>query len=398
MVENNAQKNSPETNINQIIFEDNKPWYAPHYPFSLEGHWQPWYDDRRDYNTNAPTYYDYLSNFNHLIKSITELLNRVARRNIEVEDTNCIDLTKINDWIDEGNDCHTYHDIITLKAKVILSTYQKALNFDGKNYNLTNAISCLNSGLYASDYLPLIEALADKLNQTIADNNDKFKDLQDQINQINQEINNIKKIIKCIQCDITNIKNIIKDMQGDISNIKNDITNINNRIDDLTTFAAATIQPPLKVIEFNKTDKIQDNGTNPPNKRKGIDYSNIRVEYEQGKFRTYEYFKVGLVGYNLKNAVVGDVICELPISEAKAKGISNSLIEQAYYYTWTISSGYTTNNSFNQIAFGISATTNYTDYSGKLQIKVLKFEGGSPISGFVNEDNTNHVIVNVFNS
>ena len=152
------------------------------------------------------------------------------------------------------------------------------------------------------------------------------------------------------------------------------------------------------MIEFNKTDKIQDNGTNPPNKRKGIDYSNIRVEYEQGKFRTYEYFKVGLVGYNLKNVVVGDVICELPISEAKAKGISNSLIEQAYYYTWTISSGYTTNNSFNQIAFGISATTNYTDDSGKLQIKVLKFEGGSPISGFVNEDNTNHVIVNVFNS
>ena len=75
------------------------------------------------------------------------------------------------------------------------------------------------------------------------------------------------------------------------------------------------------MIDFNKTDKIKDNGTNPPNKRKGIDYSNIRVEYEQGKFRTYEYFKVGLVGYNLNNVVVGDVICELPISKAKAKGI-----------------------------------------------------------------------------
>ncbi len=381
-----------EENINQITFDDNnKPWLAPHYPFSLEGHWQPWYDDRRDYNTNAPTYYDYLSNFNHLIKSITELLNRVARRNIEVEDTNCVDLTKINDWIDEGNDCHTYHDIITLKADVILSTYQRVLNFDGKDYNLVNAISCLDSGLYASDYLPLIEALADKLNQTITDNNDKFKDLQDQINQINQEINNIFNIINDIQGDITNIKN-------DITNIKNDITNINNRIDGLTTFAAATIQPPLEVIEFNATDKIQDNGTNPPNKRKGIDYSNIRVEYEQGKFRTYEYFKVGLAGYNLNNVVVDDVICELSISEAKTKGISNSLIKQAFYYTWTISSGYTTNNSFNQISFGIHATTNYTDDSGKLQIKVLKFEGGSPITGYVNEDNTNHVIVNVFNS
>lgn len=371
-------------NINQITFNDNnKPWLAPHYPFSLEGHWQPWYDDRRDYNTNAPTYYDYLSNFNHLIKSITELLNRVARRNIEVEHTNCIDLTKINDWIDEGNDCHSYHDIITLKADVILSTYQKAINFDGKSYNLSNAISCLDSGLYASDYLPLIQALADKLNQTIADNNDKFEDLQDQINQINQEI--------------TNIKNTIENIQGDITNIKNDITNINNRIDDLTTFAAATIQPPLKVIEFNATSKITDNSTNPPNKRKGIDFSSIDVEYEKGKFRTYEYFKVGLSGYNLNSVSNDDVIAELPITEAMAKGMSASLILQAYMYTWTISTGYTTNNSFNQISFGISATTNpETNTSGKVQIKVLKFEGASPISGFVNEDNTNHVIVNVF--
>lgn len=372
-------------NINQITFDDNnKPWLAPHYPFSLEGHWQPWYDDRRDYNTNAPTYYDYLSHFNQLFKSITELLNRVARRNIEVEDTNCIDLTKINDWIDEGNECHSYHDIITLKADVILSTYQKAINFNGKSYNLTNAISCLDSGLYASDYLPLIQALADKLNKEISDSNDKYQDLQDQIDQIKQEI--------------TNIKNDIKNIKGDITNIKNNITNINNRIDDLTTFAAATIQPPLKVIEFNATSKISDNGTNPPNKRKGVDFSSIDVEYEKGKFRIYEYFKVGLAGYNLNSVTNGDVIAELPITEAMAKGMSASLILQAYMYTWTISTGYTTNNSFNQIAFGISATTNpENDTSGKVQIKVLKFEGSSPISGNVNEDNTNHVIVNVFN-
>lgn len=371
-------------NINQITFDDNnKPWKAPHYPFSLEGHWQPWYDDRRDYNTNAPSYYDYLSNFNHLIKSITELLNRVARRNIEVEDTNCIDLTKINDWIDEGNACHSWHDVITLKADVILSTYQKAINFDGKSYNLTNAISCLDSGLYASDYLPLIQALADKLNQTITDNNGKFDDLQNQINQINQEI--------------TNIKNTIENIQGDITNIKNEITNINNRIDDLTTFAAATIQPPFKVIEFNATSKLTDNGINPPNKRHGIDFSSIDVEYEKGKFRTYEYFKVGISGYNLNSVNNNDVIAELPITEAIAKGMSASLIMQAYMYTWTISTGYTSNNTFSQIAFGVSATTNpETDKSGKVQIKVLRFEGASPLTASVTEDNTNHVIVNVF--
>ena len=156
-------------NINKIDFEENKPYNAPHYPFSLEGHWQPWYDDRRDYNTNAPSYYDYLSNFNHLIKSIVELLNRVARRNVKVEDTNCIDMTKINDWIDEGDNCHTWHDEIILKAEVILSTYQKALQFDGQSYNIENAIECLPTGLFAPNYLPFLEKLLAKINQEILD-------------------------------------------------------------------------------------------------------------------------------------------------------------------------------------------------------------------------------------
>lgn len=165
----NEIHNVDDTNVNKVEFEANKPYFAPHYPFSLEGHWQPWFDDRRDYNTNAPTYYDYLSNFNHLIKSIVELLNRVARRNIQVEDTNCVDLTKINDWICEDNPCRTYHDDIILKADVILSTYQKALEFDGQSFNIENAIQCLPSGLFAPDYLPLLEDLLAKINQEILD-------------------------------------------------------------------------------------------------------------------------------------------------------------------------------------------------------------------------------------
>lgn len=166
---NNDIHKVDETNINSVEFEANKPYFPPHTRLSLEGHFQPWYDDRRDYNTNAPTYYDYLSNFNHLIKSMCELLNRVARRNIKVEDTNCIDLTKVYDWICEDNPCKTYHDEIILKADVILSTYKKALEFDGHSFNIENAISCLPSGLYAPDYMPLLEDLLAKINKEILD-------------------------------------------------------------------------------------------------------------------------------------------------------------------------------------------------------------------------------------
>lgn len=246
-----------EENNNQLDPNLEAP-KAPKYPFSLESHWQPWYDDRRDYNTNAPTYYDYLSNFNQLYKSIVELLNRVARRNIQVEDTNCINFTKVNDWIDEGNPCKTWHDLITLKCEVILSTYKKAINFDGNDYTLNNIISCLNDGLYSPDYLPFLTHLKNKLNQEIedrknADNvlrNDLNQEIQNRIdgdnnlrNYINSEVNNINNRLNTITSNLETLTNRVNSLQGSIQKIvtnlyeagnatSNDINNyqINNHI------------------------------------------------------------------------------------------------------------------------------------------------------------------------
>lgn len=104
-----------EENKNQIDFEKNAPYPSPHLPFSLEGHWQPWYDDRRDYNTNAPSYYDYLSNFNNLIKEIVDFVNELAKRDVKTEDTTTIELIKKTSWlVNDLND-------IVLKANVKIS-------------------------------------------------------------------------------------------------------------------------------------------------------------------------------------------------------------------------------------------------------------------------------------
>lgn len=223
---NNELHNVDETNINSVNFEANKPYFPPHVPFSLEGHWQPWFDDRRDYNTNAPTYYDYLANFNHLIKSICELLNRVARRNIKVEDTNCIDLTKVYDWICEDNPCRTYHDEIILKADVILSTYKKALEFDGHSFNLENAISCLPSGLYAPDYLPMLEDLLAKINQEILDRIAADQALERRIEQErleriegdNQLNNKIDREINTLTGNMDKLQNALVKILTDLKN------------------------------------------------------------------------------------------------------------------------------------------------------------------------------------
>lgn len=101
--------------MENINFDENNPYNAPHLPLSLEGHWQPWYDDRRDYNTNAPTYYDYLSNFNKLIKSIVEFVNELAKRDLDTENTETIELIKKTSWLVDGV------NNIVLKANVKIS-------------------------------------------------------------------------------------------------------------------------------------------------------------------------------------------------------------------------------------------------------------------------------------
>lgn len=74
-----------------------------HSTFALEGHWQPWYNDKEDFNTNALSYYEYLAHRNEHLRLITEFLNKVLRREINLKDTNSIEFIKKMDWIKNGD-------------------------------------------------------------------------------------------------------------------------------------------------------------------------------------------------------------------------------------------------------------------------------------------------------
>lgn len=132
-------------------------------PFSLEGHWQPWYDDRRDYNTNAGSYFDYLANVNKLLNIVIDKTNKLLRQNVNVEDTSSIDLTKTGDWTVED-----YTDVITLKADVILSTLQEQTSFNSETYQLRNGLKINNDGLFSADVTPILNKLNEKLDNTIS--------------------------------------------------------------------------------------------------------------------------------------------------------------------------------------------------------------------------------------
>lgn len=185
-------------NINNIDIEENSPYTPQRSLLSLEGHWQPWYDDTRDYNTNAPTYYDYLANNNGNERAIVDLLNRVARRNIKTENTNTVNLTKQLDWIDEGDGATIYHDLITLKSDVVLSQYIKNIDFDGGNFNLSNSTQALNDGVFTPDYLPLINSSVSKINTEISDRTNNQNNLQTQINNQQKDISSLNTDVEAI--------------------------------------------------------------------------------------------------------------------------------------------------------------------------------------------------------
>lgn len=179
-------------------------------------YYAPFYNDKADYNTNAKSYYDWLAD--HLIPFMRwaeNLINRLLRRNITVEDTSTIDFSKQGDWNENGK-CppYDYDDIINLKADVIFSKEteeRNLLNITPFNFTIPNG-SKDKKGVWSPDYFGLFEA-------------------------VDTEIGKIQNDISWIKQKITSIENEISSIWNNISNMysyfKNEITNIYKEIDSL---------------------------------------------------------------------------------------------------------------------------------------------------------------------
>ena len=162
-------------NNNEIPRNEPPRPFPKYLPWSFEGHYQPWYDDRRDYNTNAPSYYDYLAHQKFLSNEAIDLINRNARRNFYVTDTNSIDLTKKGDWVDNENPCtskdwqptvrerYYYDDIVEIVADLKVSSQKVAVTIAGMTQTCPNVLRVLTDGAYVPDYTAFIADLRNRL-------------------------------------------------------------------------------------------------------------------------------------------------------------------------------------------------------------------------------------------
>lgn len=174
--------------------------------FFLDKAVKPLYNWKADYNTNSKSYYDYLARFNHFIKIIVWVINRLLRRDITVENTFTIEFIKEGDWIGEGDGkCENYDDIINFKANIIFSKdiEQRTSNFNGNVVNVPNGSVEKTDGLWSPDYWDFMtnefkyidETFKDIYNE-IKNIYNKIEDLQQQINVINNRLENIEQIIQ----------------------------------------------------------------------------------------------------------------------------------------------------------------------------------------------------------
>lgn len=250
------------TNCDNQIPDNNHSYQPPRTPFSLEGQWQPWYDDRRDYNTNAPTYYDYLSNFNGLISSLVEFVNEIARRDVTVENTDSVELIKNASWFtDELNE-------IILKANVKVSSASD------------NSLKVRKDGLYVKTSNENLEDLKNKL-ATLQSNYEALKARVDLLDgggwATKEQLEELRKIIEANKEDyesadsglrliIANIQKRLDALDGLSSEIDSwnekvkvleaEQLNVKNIATLAGTLAGATTSVGYTNVPITKTDKV----------------------------------------------------------------------------------------------------------------------------------------------
>lgn len=179
------------------------PWYDgddPHFNkdgnslsdwFGDKRHFRPWYDDDSDYNTNAKSYYDYIAYRTRQLDYIIQTINKLLDRNLQIEDTNTVDLEKIGEWLNKD-------DTETLKAYVKIS--KQALN----------ATQAMDDGIYTKDLMPDIEKLRADMEKIRTDLQKQIDTLKETIKQLQKSISVNGKIEVPRPIDISNSVNLAK--------------------------------------------------------------------------------------------------------------------------------------------------------------------------------------------
>lgn len=140
--------------------------------YNLNRFGNPNYNIKQDFTTNAESYLEHLGTLNQQLDSVMKLVARLINRDVDVIDSNTVDLTKIGDFVDELDPNFDLEEIIKIKADVLIS----AATGDGQLNSLLpkplvmelkNAVVAKEDGLFVKDLYALIYKLDEHVNTLI---------------------------------------------------------------------------------------------------------------------------------------------------------------------------------------------------------------------------------------
>lgn len=199
----------------------------------------PFFDESADYNTNSKSYYDYLARINRILEVMKHFIIRLLDRDVKTKDTPTVSLKKEGDWIDngEGNPPNNYDDDITLSANVKRSSGKETLILNENTYEVGNALSEKEDGLFSPDYTELLEEFEAGGGGTELDYSGQteirtYTNIQDTPFNISNGSKNKggEEIHELWSPDYDNVLKVIDLRIGEINDL---VDGINDRVDDV---------------------------------------------------------------------------------------------------------------------------------------------------------------------
>ena len=164
-------------------------WHLSHW-FGDKRHFRPWYDDNADYNTNAKSYYDYLGFRIRQLDYIIWAINSLMRRDVQVQDTTTIDMSRDGDWL-KGDDVETVSAVVKLSEDFL------------------NALEVHENGLYVKDLEPEIDKIRQDLAEFKEATNRRLNDDESKLNQLSRDLQNVRDGLDGLRREIKNLQSQI---------------------------------------------------------------------------------------------------------------------------------------------------------------------------------------------
>nr|DAM41238.1 MAG TPA: tail fiber protein [Caudoviricetes sp.] len=195
----------------------------------------PFYNTRLDYNTNASSYFDYLAQYNNILRELANHINRLMAQSLDLEDTKTIEYKNTGNHLGTIERFGDYTDNMKIRSNVKISS------------SPNNIIKIYNDGLYVEDSKKYIDEqlIKNKADSDFKINKIKEKDI-DQDKQIsslqkyaakNVEFSNsTTEAIQKISARITDLEKNGGSTgsgvsSGELKDLKNRVTKIENNQD-----------------------------------------------------------------------------------------------------------------------------------------------------------------------